>query len=112
MRSPPRRARTTRSRTPSTRPPRTPAGAAPPPDPGSPRLPEAIERLVPRRVLGRLAIIALAEHERDRLAGGVEQLERAHHARARRLRDHPARCDAVLAQVQVEARIEDVEPRA
>ena len=52
-----------------------------------------------------------SKHHRDDLTGRVEQLERQHHARTRRLGDHPARRDPVGAQVKVELGVEHVEPR-
>ena len=48
----------------------------------------------------------------DDLAGGIEELERVDVAMHRRLPDHRAAGDEILPQVQVEARVEHVEPGA
>jgi hypothetical protein len=52
----------------------------------------------------------LREHQRDDLTGGIEQLERRHRPGRGRLGDHPGPGDQLLAQVQVEGRVEHVQP--
>src|SRR5262249_19993329 len=70
-----------------------------------------LHRLPPIRAL-RSAGLALAEEEHDLLAVAIVELERGDEADVDGLAHDPRRSDARLAQVQVEARIEDVEPLA